>query len=596
MTSPDAAASAESPTAGTVGEGRTNASHLSVFLDPENVPSACRLLLMYGVLPLAYVFGGWIGLHLAVPPGYATAVFIPAGIAITATFLSGATALLPIFLGSLVLNVWVGHAIADQSGLVGLGAAASIATASTLQAAVGGAAFRRSIGYPAPLDNPRDILLFLTLSPAVCLISATLSIAAVRTLGVIEPTALTSNWVSWWVGDTLGVLVTLPIMLAFIGKPQAIWRYRRRYVAIPMLLSFGLFVIIYVSFQSWAVLAAGALSTGLLGAFLLLGTGHAFRFEELTNKLRRSEAELNTVIGSTPFMLTRCSRDLRYRFVSPAYAEMLGRRPEDIIGLPILTVLGEKAFSAIVLHVEKVLEGHPVEYESEVHLPGAGNRFLHAAYVPERDEMGQVQGWVASILDATERKRAEETERMLVREVEHRSNNLLAVIQAIAHRSLAGKTSLDEARIAFQARLQALARTNVRLTEAKMRGLTMDEVVHLELDPFAARIAVDGDEVSLSPQRAQSFALVLHELATNAVKYGALSCSDGNVEISWRVVNSSRAKLLTFKWQERNGPPVILPRRTGFGSSLVKATFPQSQLSYPSEGLICEISCPLDSV
>jgi PAS domain S-box-containing protein len=549
---------------------------------------------MYGVLPLAYVFGGWIGLHLAVPPGYATAVFIPAGVAITATFLAGKAALLPIFLGSLVLNVWVGHATADQSGLVGLAAAAGIATASTLQAAAGGAAFRRFIGYPAPLDNPRDIVLFLVLSPVVCLISATLSIAAVRALGVIEANALTSNWVSWWVGDTLGVLVTFPIMLAFLGKPQALWRYRRRFVAIPMLFSFGLFVIIYVSFQSWAVLAAGALSTSLLGAFLLLGTGHAFRFEELTNKLRRSEAELNTVIASTPFMLARCGRDLRYRFVSPAYAEMLGRRGEDMVGQSILNVLGAEAFSTIVPHVEKVLGGHPVEYESEIQLPTAGRRFLHAAYVPERDELGQVQGWVASILDVTERKRAEETERMLVREVEHRSNNLLAVIQGIAHRSLVGATSLDEARGAFQARLQALARTNVRLTEANMRGLTMDEVVRLELDPFAARIAVDGGEVRLSPQRAQSFALVLHELATNAVKYGALSCADGNVEISWTVVNSGRPRLLTFKWHERNGPPVVLPRRTGFGSSLLKATFPQSQLTYPSEGLICEISCPLD--
>jgi PAS domain S-box-containing protein len=550
--------------------------------------------LIYGVLPLAYLISGWIGLLLAVPPGYATAVFIPAGIAVTAVFLAGTASLAPIFVGSFVLNILVSRTITDQWEWIGLATAFSIAAASTLQAAIGGAALRRFVGFPAPLDNPRDLVLFLTLVPAVCLISATLSIAAVWALGVIQTADVTSNWISWWVGDALGVLVTLPILLVLFGEPQALWHYRRPFVAIPMLLSFGLFVIIYVNFQSWAVLAAGALGTGLLGAFLLLGTGHAFRFEELTKKLRRSESELNTVISSTPFMLTRCSRDLRYRFASRAYAEMIGRRPEDIIGLPIAAVMGEQGFNTIMPHVKKVLEGNRVEYESEIQFTGAGTRFLRVVYVPERDELGQVQGWIASILDVTEHKRAEETERMLVREVEHRSNNLLAVIQAIAHRSLVGTMSLDEAKAAFLARLQALGRANIQLTESKMIGLTMGEVVRLELDPFAARTIVEGDEVRLSPHLVQNFALVLHELATNAVKYGALSCPSGKIEISWKVIEPAGARILKFKWQELGGPPAAPSRRNGFGTSLLKATFPESQLAYASEGLTCEITSRLE--
>jgi PAS domain S-box-containing protein len=398
-------------------------------------PTVHRQLLIYGALPLAYFISGSLGLLLAVPPGYATAVFIPAGIAVTAAFLAGRSTLPQIFVASFVLNLWISHTIIDQWDVVGLAAAFSIAAASTLQAAIGGAVLRRSIGNPAALDAPRDIVLFLTLSPVVCLTSATISIVSLWALDIIQTPALATNWLSWWVGDTLGVLVTLPIILVFFGEPRPLWRYRTLYVALPMLLSFGLFVIIFVSFHSWAVLAAGALSTSLLGAFLLLGTAHAYRFEDLTNKLRRSESELNAIINSTPFMLTRCSRDLRYRFVSRAYAEMLSRRPEDIAGSPIVEVMGEAGFNAILPHVNKVLEGERVEYEREIQFEGVGKRFLRAVYVPEWNDLRQVQGWIASILDVTERKRAEETERMLMREVEHRSNNLLAVVQAIAHRS-----------------------------------------------------------------------------------------------------------------------------------------------------------------
>src|SRR5262249_54052695 len=148
---------------------------------------------------------------------------------------------------------------------------------------------------------------------------------------------------------------------------------------------------------------------------------------------------------------------------------------------------------------------------------------------------GRVDGWIASILDVTERKYAENTERMLFREIEHRSKNLLAVIQSIAHRSLTGNISVDDARIAFEARLQALARAHDQLTKSNRVELPLEEVVRTEMGPFAARMVVKGDDVMLAPQLVQSFALVLHELATNAVKYGALSNSNGRVEITWKL-------------------------------------------------------------
>jgi PAS domain S-box-containing protein len=206
-------------------------------------------------------------------------------------------------------------------------------------------------------------------------------------------------------------------------------------------------------FDDLALFAAGALVTGLIGGLLMLATGHGHRFKELAAKLqaneaslRDKEAELQSIIYRTPFMLLRLSRDLRYRFISHAYAEMIGRRPEEVAGKPIVDVVGEEDFRIVLPHIKKVLQGNRVEFEREAHFHGVGTRFLHVMYTPEKDEGGTVTGWIASILDITERKRAAEAEQILVRELQHRTNNLLAVIQGIAKKSLTGHGSLDEAR------------------------------------------------------------------------------------------------------------------------------------------------------
>jgi PAS domain S-box-containing protein len=574
-----------------------------------------RQLLLYAALPLAYIIIGRLGLLLAVPPGYATAVFVPAGIAVGAMFVAGASTLPGIFLGSLLLNVWIGYSIAGQFGFASLEAAVVIALASMLQAAIGGAVLRRTIGYPAALDNPRDLLLFLTLSPIFCFTSASLSVGGIWALGAVQSTDLTINWVTWWVGDTLGVLVTLPLLLVLVAEPRSLWRSRVWSVAVPMLLCLGLFVAIFVvqttpsaaylarhrGWESWLVLVAGALGTGLIGSLLMLATGHGHRFEQLANRLRENEAslrdkeaELQSIIYRTPFMLLRLSRDLRYRFISHAYAEMIGRRPEEVVGKPIVDVLGEEDFQAVLPQIKKVLEGNRVEFEREAHFRGVGTRFLHVMYTPETDEGGAVTGWIASILDITERKRAAAAEQILVRELQHRTNNLLSVIQGIAQKSLSGSGSLDEARKTFEGRLLALAGTYRQLTKANWSGVSLSEIVRLTLEPFAARTDVDGADVMLGSKNAQNLSLAIHELATNAVKHGALSGKGGKVSIAWAIAGNSGDALLKFRWQERGGPLVSTPNRRGFGTSLLEATFGEIELDYAPEGLTCEIHLPLE--
>lgn len=209
-----------------------------------------RVALLLTVLAASYVALGRLGLLLAVPPGYATAIFPPAGIAVASMFVLGTQSLPAAFVGSLVLNAWIGRdaglALVPslESGLV-------IAAASTLQAAAGGSVLRRAVGYPAPLDSARDIALFLFLTPVICLISGTLSLAGLYSIGVVQAPDLLPSWLTWWIGDTLGVLIVVPMFLVLAGEPRTLWRRRARLVALPMLLFFALFVAIFVRVSKW---------------------------------------------------------------------------------------------------------------------------------------------------------------------------------------------------------------------------------------------------------------------------------------------------------------------------------------------------------
>ena len=195
--------------------------------------------------------------------------------------------------------------------------------------------------------------------------------------------------------------------------------------------------------------------------------------------------------------------------------------------------------------------------------------------------------------DYLERKRAGEIQQILLRELQHRSNNLLSVVQAIAHGSLSGNRSLKEARAALEARLHALARANRRLTESNSNGTRLDEIVRFELTPFIDRTTIEGPKVMLDPKHAQNISLALHELATNAAKYGAFSVERGKVAISWSVANKGKYNALTFRWRESEGPPVVAPKHRGFGTTLLKAIGAEIRLQFARTGLSCEIDVPL---
>jgi signal transduction histidine kinase/CheY-like chemotaxis protein len=195
--------------------------------------------------------------------------------------------------------------------------------------------------------------------------------------------------------------------------------------------------------------------------------------------------------------------------------------------------------------------------------------------------------------DYLERTQAREVEQILVRELQHRSNNLLAVVQSIVHGSLSASPAMKSARAVVEPRLHALARANQQLTSSDWRGLHVSSIVRAELAPFLDRTVMQGPDVMLGPRNAQNLSLAVHELATNAAKYGALSAAAGKVEVSWKLGGNGKQDVLKFNWRENGGPPVRAPTKQGFGSTLLKAMCADVRFDFAQAGLACDIEMPL---
>jgi signal transduction histidine kinase/CheY-like chemotaxis protein len=204
-----------------------------------------------GSWTIAYALLGKLGLLLAVPPGYATAIFPPAGIALAAMLVDGPITLPYTFLGSLVLNAWEGYSVDNRLGFDELIIANGIAAASTIQAAAAGAVMRQFLRRPYAFVSARDLVRFVLLCPVCGLVSPTISHAVMFGAGKIGLESLGASWMTWWVGDTLGMLVMVPIVLTWVGEPEQLWRRRRVSVALPMAAAFALFVVIFVRVSAW---------------------------------------------------------------------------------------------------------------------------------------------------------------------------------------------------------------------------------------------------------------------------------------------------------------------------------------------------------
>jgi two-component sensor histidine kinase len=215
---------------------------------------------------------------------------------------------------------------------------------------------------------------------------------------------------------------------------------------------------------------------------------------------------------------------------------------------------------------------------------------------PVKDTAGKIVGASKIGRDITEQKRIQEQIGILAREAEHRSKNLLANVQATVMLSQA--ETPGGLKQAIEGRIRALANVHSLFVETRWIGAELSEIARQELAPFAvdnkARVTIDGQQLLLEPNVAQAIAIALHELATNAAKYGALSVSDGRIEVRWLQEADGR---LILRWIEIGGPPVQTPTHQGFGGRIVERMIRQlngeARFDWCPDGLVCEIAVRL---
>ena len=251
-------------------------------------------------------------------------------------------------------------------------------------------------------------------------------------------------------------------------------------------------------------------------------------------------------------------------------------------------------------HVDRVVEKIQTSFETgepwEDVFPLLGRdgeyRWFLSRALPIRDENGDIVRWFGTNTDVTEQKKAEERMALLMREIDHRAKNALAVAQAVVN--LTQGNTIEEYKTAVEGRIAALSRAHTLLAASRWEGADLRALLEDELAPFATaqadRIVLEGENETLSPAVAQSLALVVHELATNAAKYGALSCDAGRLTIAWARAEDG----LILDWRESGGPEVTAPLREGFGSTLLSrmaVDFEGGSIrrEWAPEGLRCRI-------
>jgi PAS domain S-box-containing protein len=238
-------------------------------------------------------------------------------------------------------------------------------------------------------------------------------------------------------------------------------------------------------------------------------------------------------------------------------------------------------------------ENRPVRNVEAIAERPDGSRICFMPYpTPLRDEVGGLLGAVNMLVDITTRKQAEERMMLLTGEVDHRSNNLLAVIQAMLR--LTKADTAEEFQAAFQGRLSALANVQRLFSVSRWTGASIQRIIEEELRPYgSSRISITGRDIRLPPALAQALAVSVHELATNAAKYGSLSGPSGQIDIRWQI---DPADNLLLHWTESGGPQTATPMRKGFGveavDGMVRTLSGRITRQWKPEGLHCELSFP----
>jgi PAS domain S-box-containing protein len=291
-------------------------------------------------------------------------------------------------------------------------------------------------------------------------------------------------------------------------------------------------------------------------------------------------------------------------FANDSFLSLTGYDREEVLGESLDFLTARPADPVALAQIEAAFAGN-AEGGCEIRFRRKdGSIFWATIFVsPVRGKAGNVLQHFASFVDLTTHKHEEARLRFLLDELNHRTQNTLATVQAIAVQTLRGAAD-KEAVAAFEGRILALSKAHGLLGGKHWEAVSLRDVIDRILQPFGlndrrvTRFSIEGDDVRLQPKAALTLAMVFHELATNAAKHGALSNGDaGKIAIAWQIDPTARGRM-RLRWQESGGPPVTAPGRRGFGSRVIEGGLAREldgevRLDYEPAGVVCQITMPV---
>lgn len=311
-------------------------------------------------------------------------------------------------------------------------------------------------------------------------------------------------------------------------------------------------------------------------------------------------ARLAAIVASSDDAIV--SKDLNGIIVTwnAAAERLFGYFAEEIIGRPVSLLIPADRQDEEPAILRRIRRGERVEHYDTIRRRKDGTLLeISLTISPVRDQSGRIIGASKIARDISERKRAEDLQRLLMGELNHRVKNTLATVQAIAQQTVGRAKSPSDFAQSFTGRLQSLSRAHTLLTQTAWRGADLTQLIRDQLLISGAedeRITLAGPRLTLEPQAALHMSLILHELGTNARKYGSLSVPTGRLNVTWSVEMNERREL-HIKWQELGGPPIQAPAARGFGTTLIEQSLQghggEVSLRYEARGLTCELRLPL---
>src|SRR5262245_8338633 len=324
-----------------------------------------------------------------------------------------------------------------------------------------------------------------------------------------------------------------------------------------------------------------------------------FVSEQLRLKLdviSRAHSDLQNLMAVTDFGTLFLDASLRIKRFTDRVTRLFSITPADE-GRPITDFAHQLKYTDLIKDARTVLADLPPirrEVQSDA------DRWFEVCLRPYRSVDGKIDGVVITLADVTERKRVEQHQQLLVAELDHRVKNILAEVAVVAVSTSQGSRTINAFLQSLNGRIQSMAAAHMLLSKSGWQSVGLDAVVRNQLAPYATdtNVTISGTDVMLAAAEVRAIARVLHELVTNAAKYGALSISGGQVSVRWNRKARRERIDLVLVWQELNGPPVRPEVQSSYGTSLIRSLIPHElggkvDLVFAPEGVSCRIELPI---